>query len=333
MTCVGAGVLCPRCGQPVTLALLYNGKSLRFNIEPRDPHPDGHYPAERWFAIRGRGMTPESLLNESEITGRQYLTLHACVSRVSKRDEQEARTLIAARSGSPLTGEMQLDSRYEYTYRWPSSWAHILGEYQYVALCGVRMPEGRRTATRERERLRSMRVCPNCCEVLGAPVGRGRQLYNDVLGEMLAKARKSKGIDPSLLGAYVRRQLGSAGRQAWQMPVHKVGCSELEGVQFNSLEWTGFDVMPSDAEACPVCKPRRPLSELAVEAELARGLRRKVRILFGPLGPYVHRGGIVHRHDCPILADYADTTGWQGTKSTDGLEPCARCEPHLLPLR
>ena len=320
---------CPSCGEMVAWLTLYNGRSAPFNPDPRDPDPERGLPAERWFAMRGQGMTPSNLLPEAEIEGRQYLTQHRCVRAVRAPDDA---TMIALTSAEPLTTELVLDPRHEYTYRWPGNWAHILGEYQYRAICGETMPQGRRVAPRERERLRNMRVCPKCSARLSAPVGRGRQLVSDIRAAMLDRAQSSAGVDPRELGAYVRRRFGTATATGWQSPWHKVDCPAVAGVKFNALEWIGSDYMPHDGEPCTTCRPQRPLSELAAEAELLRGRRRRASLMFRHLGPYVYMSGVVHRNDCTVLADYADSTGWKGSTSLEQKTPCAICEPDLIPM-
>ncbi|MFF2454991.1 hypothetical protein [Isoptericola sp. NPDC058082] len=316
-------------------ATLYNGTRRPFNAEPRDPNPDGVYPAERWYPMRDKRMTPSGMLRDDEIVGRQYLTQHVCVAwqvpALTSAPE------IAHLQGVVRTSDLQMDSRHEYTYRWPSSWAHVLGDHQFQALCGDRMPEGRRTGSRERERLRSMPVCPRCMEHLEIPPDtRARLMVAAAREEARASAAT---IDPTTLGSYVRSRWGDDDRGPLQMPVHRATCPTLVGQVVNSLDWVGLDVVPRGSVVCTVCRPPVSLDDFVQQEQMAREVaeaqerRRRAKELFAPLGPYVvYKTGTVHRNDCGRLMQYPDTTGWRGVQSIDGLRPCRACEPDEYPV-
>lgn len=153
---------CSACGQPVIHLTLYNGQRRLFDAQPHDGATTTR--AERWFLSASRGAVPQDLALDVP-PGADYLTLHRCINaRVGYAEPDIAADRAIARSKGTRVVDLPLvDPHHEYTYRWPSSWAHI-ARTPFQTICGSRMPEGRRTKPRERERLRSMPVCPTCIE-------------------------------------------------------------------------------------------------------------------------------------------------------------------------
>lgn len=152
-------VKCKHCQREVVWLQLYNGTTRPFNAQQRSPTQRTE--AEQWYAIAGRGMVPRTLLSDMSVGDRPYLTQHICLSVLSGWDGKYEKFEISRTEGTRVP-DLVLGPEHEYTYRWPSSWAHILERFPYQAICGARMPEGKRTRERERDRLRNMPVCPNC---------------------------------------------------------------------------------------------------------------------------------------------------------------------------
>lgn len=159
-------VPCRNCTALVVWLPIYNGHS-----RPFDPtvYADGtHDVAERWYVRRDPVVAVSADVAGSTVKpGSAYLVEHHCTG--SRRggmipgEEEPANTkLDRARRDGPFVRDLPLQDPYcTYTYRWPSSWAHIV-HHGYTAICGARMHSPVRTRPDERERLKGMPVCPDC---------------------------------------------------------------------------------------------------------------------------------------------------------------------------
>jgi hypothetical protein len=328
---------CHLCKNPVVQLPVFNGARMTFNavaIEPQDGDPP-QATGEHWYPMRGRGAVPGDMLPERDTIGRAYLTRHRCVpvQDLARHELIEIRNL----TGTVKTQHMVLDQLHEYTYRWPSSWAHILRDVQYTALCGERMP-GRRSASRERERLRDMPVCPKCMEHLElSKDSRGRAMLQAVRDktreQMLAAGER---VDPATMGKFLRK------KHSPEAPAHTPQCPFVRSDVFVPSEWEGFETYPRMTAPCQLCNPVLTLDErleaaaarhqmgvaASVHAEQdrirldAREARRaEATAAFGALGTYVYRPGSrgkketqLHHHRCGSLIGN-DPTGWKGSDS------------------
>jgi hypothetical protein len=160
---MGGVSTCTDCGRPVLWTPVYNGHHRMFD---GDPHPpDTTVRAEHWFLLRGRGLVPESMLKTRPTT--ESLTLHVCagLSR-GLRAMGVVQSIVDRRSWLALVPEVPLTAapgEYEYTYRWPTEYAHIIKlRAPGHALCGTATWVGRRDLPREQERLQGMPVCETC---------------------------------------------------------------------------------------------------------------------------------------------------------------------------
>ena len=171
---------CASCGTPVKWLRIYNGALRPFAPEVRPGGTENVTRAERWFFVRGRGLVPSSVLNDPELDARDYLVVHHCVdfqTLFSKDQEARMSQHETINKPGPRPPDLPLDQYHEYTYRWPTSWAHIVGDYRYVALCGDRMPEGRRELPHERERMKRLPVCTTCYSRFESRRGRPRSQH------------------------------------------------------------------------------------------------------------------------------------------------------------
>ncbi|WP_125778366.1 hypothetical protein [Antribacter gilvus] len=161
---------CRDCGAPILMLPLYNG-----HTRPFDPTPYAagtHVLTERWYVLKNPlRAAPEHVAGSSVPTGAEYLILHVCppslrvahVGQILGRESGNVNTALdIARRDGPFVGDSPLtDPQCAYTYRWPTSWAHIV-HHGYTALCGARMPDGVRTRPRDRDHMKTMPVCPSC---------------------------------------------------------------------------------------------------------------------------------------------------------------------------
>lgn len=328
---------CDQCGNEVVRLPIFNGGWRAFNavaIEPnRDDDPGSGALAEHWYPMRGQGALPGDMMAVADIAGRPYLTLHRCVpiADIGRHALMEIRRTPGAIKAQDLV----LDQLHEYTYKWPTSWAHILGEFPYLALCGDRMP-GRRTNQRERERLHDMPVCAQCMDKLTlSPESRGRALLQAVRSMKRAQFETGKTrVDPATMGAFLRR------RGNPDAPVHLATCAFVRTSVFVPSEWEGFEKFPTRSSACQLCHPVKSLDELLADVVAQRhqtevaasvaaaqdqartdeaiALRRATEAAFGALGTFVYRPAAgrrpatkVHHFACAQLRR-VDPAGWVG---------------------
>ncbi len=339
---------CRNCRQPIHLLVMYSGRKAAFEPERRDPGSDTGVELERWYPIRGKGMTPGDMLDES-IGLQGYYVRHRCLPALRTPEDD---SIVVRGQGVRRAREIALNSQYEYTYRWPGM-VHILRDDLYRAVCGDTMP-GRRTAPRERSRIPDMPVCPRCLENLeGLPKrSRARILLDQTLADQASQARS---IAPEVLGQFVRRRLGDDRVGGTRQPWHTAACPEVDR-SINPLEWIGRDYIPDGSVVCRTCNPVTPedrrrahqrniankvsAEQILRNEEAARNERRAAaRAGFSELGPYVFRVGIrgeigaVHRFDCYRLIGRDPTdSGWQGTSAVQGRRACDVCRPDQDPL-
>lgn len=163
---------CKICGERVRHLQVYNGHMRAFEAEIRDPANSNLEPRFRWYLSRKRGAVPGDLVLGRDMSTEPFMTLHRCKSarlgaiEWANPDANSRDPLTIARRTGPFVRDTPLDSpRAAWSYRWPSSWAHISMHHPYQALCGARLPDGVRTSPRERERLRGMPCCQPCLDV------------------------------------------------------------------------------------------------------------------------------------------------------------------------
>jgi hypothetical protein len=158
---------CRDCSAKVIWLPLYNGHTRPF--DPTVYTAGTHDVAERWYIRRDPLMAvPEDIAGSSVPPGSDYLIEHRCTGRrqgvwtVGGEENPSNTPLDRARREGPFVRDHPLQgTRFVYTYRWPSSWAHIV-ERGYTAICGARMHGEIRTKPRERSHLKDMPVCPDC---------------------------------------------------------------------------------------------------------------------------------------------------------------------------
>lgn len=331
---------CDRCGEHVTWGVQYNGARRPFNTAAITP-PRGDSTSDlsaRWYAVRGKGMVPGDMLNTEGLSERPYLTRHLCIPKIGTDSSiLEIRNL----PGQVKVEHLQLDSLHEYTYRWPSHWAHVLRHDQYRAICGSSMPQGRRTNPRERARLRDMPVCPECIERLNLPAdSRARALLHQVRERARAQVEDAvETIEPASTGfRYFRARF-----KGLQAPVHTAECPTLVTAPFVPFEWSMTETYPLGSSPCTICQPVTGLDDLyerrmarrqaEMAADVARAQQQKryeqARDAFGELGKFVYRprgGGRpatkVHHHACRALARLDPADGWVGVSVLpESIEP------------
>ncbi|MFC7876874.1 hypothetical protein [Isoptericola sp. NPDC057391] len=328
---------CHQCGNDVVQLPIFNGSRRAFNAVAIEPvEGDTGALSEHWYPMRGKGALPGDMMAAADIVGRPYLTLHRCVpiADIARHSLMEIRWT----PGAVKVDDLVLDQLHEYTYRWPTSWAHILGEHPSIALCGERMP-GRRTNARERERLHTMVVCAQCMERLElSEESRGRALLQAVRDMKRADVESGTvRIDPASMGNFLRR------RGVPDAPVHLAECAFIRTSVFVPSEWEGFEKFPPYSSACPLCHPVKSLDERLADvtarrhqAEVAAAVhaaqdrertdaavaaRREAERVFGALGTFVYRPAgrgkkrsQVHHFTCAVLTN-SDSEGWVGTDS------------------
>lgn len=146
---------CRTCSAPTVLLETYNGQRERFDVEPvtNPAAPD----SVRWYISRSRGAVPATVVARPR--DEPFLMRHTCrLTREGVGDKElEAHTI--AHSPGPQVPDLALVDGYTYSYRWPTSWAHIVAND--MTLCGARSVLLHLTEA-ERRRLEHMRVCPQC---------------------------------------------------------------------------------------------------------------------------------------------------------------------------
>lgn len=154
---------CSRCGNEIWQLITQAGHPMAF--EPEAFADGTHATVEKWYLQRGTNTAvhESTVLEVADRTG--YVIRHRCRLNYRKlldEDSDLTTDLATARRNGPFVHQVPLTSPHlAYTYRWPSSWAHII-ERGYTALCGARVPEGVRTKPDERRRLKDMPACPEC---------------------------------------------------------------------------------------------------------------------------------------------------------------------------
>lgn len=259
---------CHQCGNEVVQLRIFTGARRTFNAVAVEPvGPETGALAEHWYPMRTGSTIPGDMLPAREVEGRPYLTLHRCVpvADIGRHTLMEIRRT----PGAVKVQDLVLDQLHEYTYKWPTSWAHIIGEYEFQALCGERIPSGRRTNQRERERLHGMSVCAQCMRKLNlSEESRGRALLQAVrdMNREQVEAGTVR-VDPASMGKFLQR----SGRP--DSPVHLPECPFVRTSVFVPSEWEGFEKFPPRSTACQLCHPVKSLSQLLEEAQ--GGLRNQ----------------------------------------------------------
>jgi len=158
---------CSRCGETTVVLQCFDAKPRTFSaVELSDPDvPE----TERWYLRRDRGVIHGGLIDAP--ADLPYLTLHVC-SRTRLGTGQSAKPLaghlgidteIARRVDQPTIEQLPLAIPGRvYSYRYPSSWAHIVAGADNRGLCGDRVLDPDAMLPREAARLNGMRVCPRC---------------------------------------------------------------------------------------------------------------------------------------------------------------------------
>ena len=151
-----ATTLCKECGAQIVWLDMYNALRKPSDADPVT-NPEAP-PSVRWYITRQRGAVPATMVERPK--EEPFLKLHTCRrTRVGFGDTAFAAHTIANSKG-PLVPDVGLDERFSYSYRWPTSWAHIaLGP---LTLCGARVHD--LISDAERRRLQQMHVCPKCLE-------------------------------------------------------------------------------------------------------------------------------------------------------------------------
>jgi hypothetical protein len=159
--------LCTRCQVPVVRLECFDGRERLFTAAALS-NPDVPE-SERWYVHKERGAVHGGLVR---LPGDEpYLTRHMCrLTRVgtgaSSRPEAgrfDVAAEIAQRAFEPQTQEIALTIPGRvYSYRYPSSWAHIVAGADAHGLCGDKVLDPDSMSERELARLEGMRVCPRC---------------------------------------------------------------------------------------------------------------------------------------------------------------------------
>lgn len=161
-------VQCRDCSAQIVWLPIYNGQTRPFDPTVYSEGTHGQV-TERWYVRRDPlAAVPQDIAGSSVRPGSDYLIEHRCTGRrrgiwtAGGDEDPTSTTLGRARRDGPFVRDRPLqDARCVYTYRWPSSWAHIV-EHGYTAICGARMHGEVRTKPRERSHLKDMPVCPDC---------------------------------------------------------------------------------------------------------------------------------------------------------------------------
>lgn len=161
-------VACGACGAPVLWFRLYNGHTRPFDATEHTSST--HTMADRWYVRRNpRIAIPADVAGTTVRDGTPYLIEHQChgtrrdIFAIQRDDDEPTTTALAvARREGPYARSLPLtDTHCTYTYRWPTSWAHIV-HHGYTAICGAMMHGPIRTKPSEREHIKDMPVCPDC---------------------------------------------------------------------------------------------------------------------------------------------------------------------------
>lgn len=160
-------VECTTCGAPTMFLRTYNGQREQFDREPVTNllAPD----SVRWYVSHQRGAVPATVV--ARPAAEPFLMRHTC--RLTRHGTGDSRLepFAVAQSDSPRTPDLPLADDYHYSYRWPSSWAHVV--HGATTLCGARSVLQDLSAA-ERRRLEQMPVCPACIDRYRVRVARGR---------------------------------------------------------------------------------------------------------------------------------------------------------------
>lgn len=158
---------CTRCHVPVVSLECFDGRERLFTAAALT-NPDVPE-SERWYVHKERGAVHGGLVRLPD--DEPYLTRHMChLTRVgtgaSPRPEVgrfDVAAEIAQREFEPQTHEIVLTIPGRvYSYRYPSSWAHIVAGADSYGLCGDKVLDPDSMTERELARLEGMRVCPRC---------------------------------------------------------------------------------------------------------------------------------------------------------------------------
>lgn len=158
---------CDRCGSSVVRFECFDGRNRVFTaIElANEDVPE----TERWYLVTGRGVVHGGLITAP--SDLPYLTLHVCRRArigVGSSAQPEAGRFdvsaeIALRDSEPRTQDVKLAIPGRvFSYRYPSSWAHIVEGVESRGLCGDKVLDPDAMSPRELVRLEGMRVCPRC---------------------------------------------------------------------------------------------------------------------------------------------------------------------------
>lgn len=159
--------VCRRCGVETLRLTCFDGVVRPFHV--RESTNQDVDPAQRWYISRHRGAV--SGADVTRPVRAPFLTQHVCRRTRTGAGETEAPApgripaggAIARRDDLPTADRTPLRiPGYRWTYRWPSSFAHVVPGRAPQALCGaaVQVPED--MSGRERARIASMHVCPRC---------------------------------------------------------------------------------------------------------------------------------------------------------------------------
>lgn len=160
---------CDRCGERILRWPCFDERTRTFTgREMTDPSAP---PESRWYLPRGRGAVHGGI---EEVPGDQpYLVLHRCLDTRRGAAESTATAIeplteIPLRTDVPTVAELPLpDPTWAYSYRYPSSWAHVVTGADHRGVCGAGVLDPDGLDARERERMARMRVCPACRRRLG----------------------------------------------------------------------------------------------------------------------------------------------------------------------
>lgn len=146
---------CRTCGAPTVFLGTYNGQREQFDVEPvtNPAAPE----SVRWYVSRTRGAVPATVAQRP--VGEPFLMRHTCRLTREGVGDKELQAHSIAHSTGPRVPELELVEGYAYSYRWPTSWAHVVRDE--MTLCGARSVLVHLTEA-ERRRLETMPVCPGC---------------------------------------------------------------------------------------------------------------------------------------------------------------------------
>ena len=165
-----ASEACRRCGVDVVRLPSFDGAVRLFHArESTNSDVDA---AQRWYYSRGRGAVSGTDAIASPST--PFLTLHLCLRTRVGIGEDTANSIGTIRVGDAIAQRSDLQTAeqsplrlpgFRWTYRWPSHWAHIVVAHLPQALCGAAVLLPEEMSDRERARISTMHVCPQCVQV------------------------------------------------------------------------------------------------------------------------------------------------------------------------